>query len=310
MTRSDVVYELLEAADPVGTVESLDSSAVVARVEAELGYGTGTEPVTDAPIRRGGRSAVTMRSREWRRPAWAASIAFAATVAVLGTSMVLGVVLHHPGFDTAARWIPDGLRGAAASASVGSVLVPTVALVVAVITALIVRNRVKEKAMATTIDTAPAEQLASARRNNRWLVGAVIVVTVLLLALSAWVVYDLASEPETAATDEVTALYDDYVKAYVEGDTEAFFALTTEDYLFKAVGDYAVDRNTQANVAVRPGFQIERVGDLMMTGDGPTYFVVATEQALDGSYPGVSAYRIVQTEDGLKIAEHTWVSDL
>ncbi len=301
MNRVDVVYELLAAADPVADVETLDSSALVARVEAALGY-RATRVTSEHIVPR----------RRSLRPAWAAAIAFVATVAVLGGSLVLGVLLHQPGFDTASSWIPDGLEAAAAATSVGWLLVPTIATAVAATTALVVRNRTKETAMATTIDTPPAERLETARRNNRWLVAAVIVLALLLAALGAWVLYDLASEPETAATEEVQAVLDDYMAAYVDGDVEAFKALTTDNYRFESTGNYAVDRNYQGGIAVEPGFQIERVGNLRMAGDGPMYYVVATEQATldDTVYPGVSAYVVLETDEGLRVLEHTWYSDL
>lgn len=65
--------------------------------------------------------------------------------------------------------------------------------------------------MATTIETSSAEQLGTMRRSNRRLGVTVVVLAIALVALGAWVMYDLASQPETAATADINTLYDDYL---------------------------------------------------------------------------------------------------
>lgn len=165
--------------------------------------------------------------------------------------------------------------------------------------------------MATTVDAAPGVQPETARRSNRWLVAAVVVLALLVVGLGAWVVYDQVSRPATAATDEITALMADYAAAYTQGDSEMFFAVTADGYRFESVGEFARDRTAQAAI-IQTGVQVEWVGDPMMMGDGPKYYVVTTEELTfnDTVYPGVSAFLIVETDQGLKILEHTHYGDL
>lgn len=166
--------------------------------------------------------------------------------------------------------------------------------------------------MATTVETTPTEQLKTAERNNRWLVVTVVVLAVALVALGAWVMYDLASEPETAATAEINTLHDDYTTAWNTSDADAFRALTTEDYTFGSFGE-EFDRDSQA-VAIMASstLEVRPVTELIVMGDGPEYFVtVANEISYGGGeYVGISVYRMVETEDGLRVAEHTWVGNL
>lgn len=319
MNRIDVVYALLEAADPVFNVETLDSSAVVARVEAELGYTAtaASRPAEDIPTNRQVTPGSRMRRQRWLlRPALAAVAAFAATVAVLGGSVTLGVAIRQPGLDMGSALISEAVSQVAATASGWRLLIPAIAVAVALVAALLVRNQQararKERSMATTIETTPAEQLETTQRNNRWLVAMVVGLAIALVALGAWVMFDLASEPETVATDDINALYDDYIAAYREADTEALYNLTTENYTFTSFG-VTRDRVRQAAViSTAGGLQVERVGDLLVLGDSPYYYVAVAERirAGDADYVGTSAYRVIETEDGLKIVEHTWVGNL
>jgi NADH:ubiquinone oxidoreductase subunit 5 (subunit L)/multisubunit Na+/H+ antiporter MnhA subunit len=266
--------------------------------------------------RRVGEQAEPHRRRWVLRPAWAAVLAFAGTLVVLGGSLALGVAVREPGVDAGWTLIPETVGEATTTTSNWWVLIPAIALTIAVVAALIVRNQQvrarKETAMATTIETPPAEQLKTAERHNRWLIVTVVVLAVALVALGAWVMYDLASEPETAANAEINAVFDDYAAAWQESDREAFLALTTDDYTFNSSGR-TTERDVQAAaISTSSSFAVKPVGDLVVMGDGPEYFVaVANQISYQGSdYVGISVYRIVETEDGLKVSEHTFVGNL
>lgn len=166
--------------------------------------------------------------------------------------------------------------------------------------------------MATTIETPSAERLETAERHNRWLVVTIIVLAVMLVALGAWVVYGLTSESETAASGEINALYDDYVATWMEQDSEAFVDLTTADYTFTSFGTSDARSERAATIAGLGEFQMERIGDLVVMGEGPHYFIAAAEQITYGGpdFTGISAYHVLETEEGLKIAGHTWVGNL
>ena len=131
--------------------------------------------------------------------------------------------------------------------------------------------------------------------------------------MAAWVIYDQASEPETAPSSEISALYNDYVASWYERDTEAFIDLTTEDYALHSFGTTNTREEQAMGIIATPGrVEVELIGDLVVMGDGPEYYVAAAEQAYFGGtdYVGVSAYRVIDTEEGLKIAEHSWVGNL
>ncbi len=251
-----------------------------------------------------------------QRPAWAAATAFVTTMAVLGGSLVFGLAMRRPGTDVGSSWFPEAIGDVASTATGWWLLALAIAAALAVVGALVVRNQQhrtsKERTMTTTIERPPAEQIETTERNNRWLVIAVVVLALALLALGAWVIFDQASQPETAATTEVEALYDDYVAAWTDSDADAFTELGTENFVFTSFGVTFSQSEQAASVAMSGNPVFERVGDLVVMGDGPDYFVTAAERiTLRGTeYFGVSAYRIVETEDGLRIAEHHWVGNV
>lgn len=260
----------------------------------------------------------TVHPRWVMRPAWAAVASFVATLAVLGGSMALGLAFRQPTRDVGSPWIIEAVDDGTATRAGWWLLIPTIAVAVAVAiaVAIVVRNRQigsrQERAMAATIDSPPIERLEKAKHSNRRLVVAVVLLAVALVALGAWVMYDIASAPETAATNEITAVYDDYAASWVEQDSEAFLGVTTEDYFQTSFGTI-MTRSERANGLRQPGLsEIERIGDLMVMRDGTNYFVAAAERItfMNVEYVGVSVYRVVETDTGLKIAEHGWIGNL
>lgn len=251
-----------------------------------------------------------------QRPAWAAAVAFGATLAVLGGSLLVGLAMRDPQSEVGSSWFPEAIGEATSTVSDWWLLALAIAAALAVVGALVVRNQQprisKETTMTTTIERPPAEQMETTERNNRWLVIAVVVLALALLALGAWVIFDQASQPETAATAEVESLYDDYLAAWMDSDADAFIELGTDDFVFTSFGMTFSQSEQAASVAMSGNPVFERVGDLVVMGDGPAYFVTAAEKiTVRGTeYFGVSAYRIVETEDGLRIAEHHWVGNV
>jgi len=262
------------------------------------------------------------RPRWHPRPAWAAIAAFAATVVVLGGSIGLGTWLRNPDEDAAS----GGFRGAVDTITGGSVPWWPIAVIVVAMAALVFvltfmrRGIRKEKAMATTIDTPTSDkQLEDAQRNNHWLIGAVVVLAIALLALGAWVVYDQAQTADTAGSDAVIEMLDDYRAAWNEYDGDAFMALTAEDYVLVSSGGEEVARTMQASTirgfAKGINFQVEQIGDPVVVGDGPYYVAVANRLDSD-AYEGdlvdhvvISTFVVVETADGLKVAEHHTVGN-
>lgn len=248
-----------------------------------------------------------------RRPGWAVAAAFAMTIVMVGGALGLGLALREPGSDVGAAWIVDVIGDSATVVSTGWLIIP--AIVGSVAIALIVRNKTharKELAMATITEPTPTKELETTKRNNHWLIIAVVVLAAALLGLGAWVIYDLSTESDIAATSGIDAVYDDYLAAYANGDPDAFVAATTAAYMFRSFGETRTQSEQAATISGLSTLEIQRVGDLVVMGDGPVYYVAVAERVTvaDAEYVGVSAYRMIETEDGLKISEHDWVGNL
>lgn len=53
-------------------------------------------------------------------------------------------------------------------------------------------------------------------------------------------------------------------------------------------------------ISTSGGLQVERIGDLVVMGEGLDYFVAAAERVTyaGGDHVGISAYRVIETEEG------------
>jgi hypothetical protein len=186
----------------------------------------------------------------------------------------------------------------------------------------------KEDPMGTTIEASAPERVDATDGNNRWLVVTIVALAVGLVALGAWVLYDQAAEPEMAAPAAVRELMDDYHAAWNNYDGDAFLAAVTENYSFdngittygrSYVSSMISGMNKASNV------KLERIGDLVVIGDGATvapwagivaYYVATVNRTdrvesggdvVDGA--GISTFVVVDTGDGLKIGEHHFVGN-
>ncbi len=177
--------------------------------------------------------------------------------------------------------------------------------------------------MATTLERS-AEKITARDEGRRRLVITAVVLAVALVALAAWVIFDRASEPSTAAPEEVVALYDEYNEAWAAADADAFRELTTFDYVFRSsyssgpayrTSDQILDRDEQAAVIFfsSPGdVTVETLADLVVVRGSNEYFVSAQEElTVDGqTLVGITAIRMRTDEGVLKVAEHNWVGGL
>lgn len=279
------------------------------------------ERVTAEDILAGQRVYETIRPvtarRSWH-PAWVAVGAFVATAVVMGGTFGLGAILTGPTGDIGSGGITGVVGDAAEAASGGWLLIAAVAAVVAISGALIALNRRRgthleeEDTMATTIEAPPAEATGTAAHNNRGLIITVVVLAVALLAVGAWAIYQQTAESETAGPAAVHELLDDYTAAWDNYDAEAFFALTTESYVHnngRTTNGQAATATMIAGMLQATEFKGEQVGDRIVSGDGPPYYVAVVNRLTTGSTPsgdGVSTFVVVDTADGLKVASHVW----
>lgn len=277
------------------------------------------EPRGAQAVLESARADSVRRRAPWReaQPAWVGAAAFAATLLVLGGSLFIGLALRQPQTEVGSGWVQVPSEPNSNS-TMGWLLIPAIALTVAIV-ALIVRRQLlevrKERAVATTIEKTSTEQLPAleaSRKTSRRLLITIIVLAVALVAMAAWVIYDQAAEPAAAPTAEVQALYDDYLAAWNNADFDAFIAVTTDDYIFNSF-NRTFNREEQGTTLTGAfgNVTVEQVGDLMMTSSGDEVYLAAAETVRSGvTYYGVSAYRIEETDTGLKVAQHFWVGDL
>jgi hypothetical protein len=159
----------------------------------------------------------------------------------------------------------------------------------------------------------PRESLHGRVRN---LTITVIVLAVALIGLAAWTIYDLASESETAISGEVQTLVDDYLGAWNDHDPDAFMGLVTDDYSFAGMGgEWVAAAQVASDIAGAEGsgWHVERVGEPIMSGDGPWF--VSTAARFTGwtfgseGVDGISQFVIVDDGGVLKIESHVYGLD-
>jgi hypothetical protein len=148
------------------------------------------------------------------------------------------------------------------------------------------------------------------------------VLTVMIVALGAWLAYDQATGTDVPA--EIDQLIDDYLQAWVDKDESAIRAATTDDfelteYLYSIGADFQNPERVKLMETVRDdvegvirvGFGYdwlnERAGQPIITGDGP-WFVSFVENWHDddGHSLGMANYVIVDDNGALRIANHYW----
>ncbi len=129
-----------------------------------------------------------------------------------------------------------------------------------------------------------------------------------------------------SAMPEIEQLLDEYNRIWSAADADAFKALLTDDYVhsgntFLAGAD--LSNPEQVSLSSRPGgghdldqtinrmmtygsiYQIERIGEPIVSGDGPWFVSVAEDSAQgDAHCNGISTFVIVEEAGTLKVAYH------
>ena len=151
-------------------------------------------------------------------------------------------------------------------------------------------------------DMTPRETV---ERQGRALRLAVVILSILVFALGAWVIYDFVQESAMAPTSEIRELVDDYTAAWNEYDGEAFLATTRSGYTFTSNITGTFDRDEQLevieNTLPESAWQVEMLDEPVVVGDGPWYYVsfpVEIEATLRGTRQGVSLLAIYESLDG------------
>jgi hypothetical protein len=161
-------------------------------------------------------------------------------------------------------------------------------------------------------DRASGARITELQRRLQAMTTTVVILAVTLIGLGAWVIYDFVMESDTVTTGEINALLEDYRTAWNEYDYEAFLALVTDDFVHEYAGFSSDAQATAADIESAEAFEnnIETVGDPVMSGEGPEYYVaqadVLTSEG-ETALEGISIFTIVQDGDTYKIRHHVFV---
>jgi len=148
-------------------------------------------------------------------------------------------------------------------------------------------------------------------RGNRTLKAIVIALTVALVGLGSWVIIDHSSTSDTAPSDDVAQLWNDYTDAWNNYDGDAFLALVTPGYTF-VNGQSTTNAESQARSIANAStvdWHVTMVGEPIMAGDGPWYVSQANRiemSSLPAPLEGISVLTIVDVGGVLKVANHTF----
>ena len=170
------------------------------------------------------------------------------------------------------------------------------------------------------LDTSEAadRQAESARQQNRGLRIAVVVLALCALGLGAVVIRDVVSGDDAAVPEEITQLLEEFETAYDTNDGDLFRSIISEDYFLTDEFYQPGDRTPNYTVAgpdyvgVRGvetyGWQVERLGEPIVTGDGP-WFVAVGEKWTEPPFTdtvGTATYTNVTENGAMKIAKYYW----
>ena len=170
--------------------------------------------------------------------------------------------------------------------------------------------------MSTTLDTPPVDhKLEEAHRTNRWLIAAVVVLAIAVVALGAWVVNDLTTTSATEVPTEIAEMLEGYRATWNDSDGDAFLGYVREmDYVHSTpTGTYNADETVSlVNGWESYGTQVESIGEAMYVGDGSTKYVVQPNRITwkgnpDGNV-GFSIFKVVDwPDDGWLVVRHDFV---
>ncbi len=166
----------------------------------------------------------------------------------------------------------------------------------------------------TTEITEQGHRSGSAHRANRTWMAVAIALAVALVGLSAWVIIDRTSTPETALSDDVAQVWDDYQDAWNDYDGDAFLQLVTPDYTFvteQGTTD-GPDQATEIDNLGLFGWNVTPIGERIMAGDGPWYVTQMNRVEMAGptTVEGLTVLTIVEDGGVLRVQNHTFFGDL
>ena len=172
-----------------------------------------------------------------------------------------------------------------------------------------------EREQQVTIHPTTTAEPGTSHRGQRGMGWLVAVLVVAVAGLGAWAIYGAFSGSETAPTDEIDQLMDDYMDAWNDYDGDAFLQVVSDDYVLQTEGDLtgAAAQATYIDQLGTYNWQVTPVGDRMMAGDGPWYVTqvnVLESSIYAGEVEGITVLTIVDEDGVLRVAGHTYFGDL
>lgn len=144
------------------------------------------------------------------------------------------------------------------------------------------------------------------------LIGLVVVLAAAVVGLGAWLIVDGTETSDTAVTDEVQQLLDDYHDAWNEYDGDAYLRLMTPGGMH-VVGGRATQAAQQATIIEgldRYDWHVEPIGEPILVGDGPWYVAQANLLTAttypEGGHEGLSVLTIVNDDGTMRITRHVY----
>ena len=150
-------------------------------------------------------------------------------------------------------------------------------------------------------------------RGNRFLIALVVVLVVAVAVLGGLVISDRTSTSDTAVTDEIGQLLDDYHDAWNNWDGDAYLELVTDNAVHQTSGGETTAARQAAMITNLADFDwhVDTIGDPIMTGTGPWYVaqanVLTDNTAPAEGHSGMSLLTIVDDDGTLRISRHLYV---
>jgi hypothetical protein len=150
-------------------------------------------------------------------------------------------------------------------------------------------------------------------RGNRFLIALVVVLVAAVAVLGGLVISDRTSTSDTAVTDEIGQLVDDYNDAWNNWDGDAYLELVTDNAVLQTAGGETTAAQQAVMITNLEGsdWHVDTIGDPIMTGNGPWHVaqanVLTDNTSPDEGHRGISLLTIVDDNGTLRISRHVYV---
>lgn len=140
---------------------------------------------------------------------------------------------------------------------------------------------------------------------------AVVILSILVLGLGAWIIYDYTQDTALAPSAEITQLVDEYSAAWNNYDGEAFLATTRAGYTFTSNLAGTFDRDDQQdvieNILPARAWEVEWLDDPIAVGDGPWWYVSIPSRVStlpNDVMDGISVLTVVDSDGTYLVTQH------